>query len=230
MNTSEFDQFADEYEQLHAKNIAITGEKPEYFHEYKLKRLEDFVRTSKVQVNEVLDFGSGIGNSTPFLKRHFPHANLTSADVSKRSLEIAESRFPGTFRSLGIEQNRIPAPDNFFDVIFCACVFHHIPHEEHVHWLGELHRVARPGALLTIFEHNPLNPLTVRAVNTCPFDENAHLIPANQFAEAYRQSGWRTPKTRFHVFFPRALSTFRFLEPHLAAIPFGGQYSITAIK
>jgi len=230
MNTSEFDQFADEYDQLHAKNIAVTGEKPEFFHEYKLRLLQHFVRQCRVEAHDILDFGSGVGNSTRFLRRYFPDARLASADVSTRSLDVAQSRFPNVSRRLHVQGKRIPADDNSFDVIFCACVFHHIPHDEHVHWLCELHRVARPGALLSIFEHNPLNPLTVRAVNTCPFDENAHLIAATDFAQRYRQSGWHNPAVRFHLFFPRALGFLRVLEPHLSAIPFGGQYSVTAVK
>ena len=62
MNTSEFDQFADEYEQLHATNIAITGEKPEFFHEYKLKTLQQLVTQQGISATDILDFGSGVGN------------------------------------------------------------------------------------------------------------------------------------------------------------------------
>jgi hypothetical protein len=54
--------------------------------------------------------------------------------------------------------------------------------------------------MLTIFEHNPLNPLTVRAVDTCPFDANAHLILAKQLMERYRKGGWADPKVRYHLF------------------------------
>jgi len=102
--------------------------------------------------------------------------------------------------------------------------------EEHVHWLSELRRVTRPGGMLGIFEHNPLNPLTVRAVNTCPFDENAHLVRSKQMVERYLASGWREPKVHYHLFFPHALAALRALEPYLSGVPFGGQYSVTAIK
>jgi hypothetical protein len=36
MDVAEFDQLADEYNNLHQENIRITGEKTEYFAEYKI--------------------------------------------------------------------------------------------------------------------------------------------------------------------------------------------------
>jgi ubiquinone/menaquinone biosynthesis C-methylase UbiE len=230
VDAAEFDRFADEYDRMLRETIAVTGEGPEFFHEYKIRALFRLASARKLQPESILDFGSGIGNSTPYIRRYFPAARLAGADVSQRSLDVAESRFAGLSTSLRIERQRIPAPDDAFGLTFSACVFHHIPHEEHVHWLRELRRVTRPGGMLAIFEHNPLNPLTVRAVNTCPFDENAHLIRAKQLVQRYRESGWESPKTHYHLFFPHALSGLRALEPYLAGIPFGGQYSVTGIK
>ena len=36
MDEAEFDKFADEYRGLHAANIRLSGEEPEYFAEYKV--------------------------------------------------------------------------------------------------------------------------------------------------------------------------------------------------
>ena len=178
----------------------------------------------------MLDFGSGIGNSLPHFQRHMPGARVSCADVSRRSLDLAERRFPGLGHPVLVEGERIPANDETFDVVFSACVFHHIPHGQHVPWLRELRRVARPGGLLVVFEHNPLNPLTVRAVNTCPFDENAHLLRAGQLAQRQRDAGWSGPKVRYHLFFPRALAALRPLEGPLQGVPFGAQYSVAALR
>jgi ubiquinone/menaquinone biosynthesis C-methylase UbiE len=230
VDAAEFDRFADEYEQLHAKNIAVTGEKPEFFHEYKVKVLREMTRARGAEPKSLLDFGSGIGNSLPFLRKYFPEARLAGADVSERSLEVAEGRFPGMATGLRIEGERIPAEDGSFDVGFSACVFHHIAHEEHVKWLRELRRVTRAGGMLAVFEHNPLNPLTVRAVNTCAFDENARLIRAREMVERFRESGWREVKARYHVFFPHALAGLRGLEKWMGAVPLGGQYSVVGVK
>jgi ubiquinone/menaquinone biosynthesis C-methylase UbiE len=230
MDAAEFDRFADEYDLMHEKSIAITGEKPEFFHEYKIKVLVRLARQRNLRPESILDFGSGIGNSTPFFRRDFPAAQLASADVSQRSLDVAESRFAGMSTGLRIEDSRIPAKDDAFGIAFSACVFHHIPHEEHIGWLRELRRVTRIGGMLAIFEHNPLNPLTVRTVDRCPFDENARLIKAKEFVARCRESGWKDAKAQYHLFFPHALSGLRTLEPYLSGIPFGGQYSVTAIK
>ena len=37
MDSAGFDRFADEYLAVHARNIAITGEQPEFFAEYKVR-------------------------------------------------------------------------------------------------------------------------------------------------------------------------------------------------
>lgn len=230
METVEFDLFANQYYKQHRANIAITGESPEYFAEYKIRVLSELAHARELQVDRILDFGSGIGNSVPHFRRYMPGAELTSADVSQRSLDLAELRFAGVAQGLLIEGKRIPASDNSFDVTFSACVFHHIAHEEHVHWLRELHRVTRPGGMLAIFEHNPLNPLTVHAVNTCPFDENARLIRARKLVRYYSEAGWDRPSVQYHLFFPRQLSALRPAERHLSRLPLGAQYSVIATK
>ena len=181
-------------------------------------------------MSRICDFGSGIGNSIPFFRRYFPDSALTSSDVSERSLTLGKQRYPEAGTSVLIENNRIPSESDVFDIVFSACVFHHIPHEEHAMWLKELHRIMRPGGLIAIFEHNPLNPLTVHAVNTCPFDENARLIFARDLAKRLAAAGWSSPRIQYNLFFPRALARLRPLEARLGWLPFGAQYVAFARK
>jgi ubiquinone/menaquinone biosynthesis C-methylase UbiE len=225
MDEAEFDKHALAYEDQLRENIAITGEGPEFFAEYKI---ELFSKWAHPKPRSVVDFGSGIGNSIPYFRKHLAESEITCADVSQKSLAHASKRFPGREQSLIITQEGIPAPDQSFDAAFSACVFHHIPHEEHGFWLKELLRVVRPGGTLAIFEHNPFNPLTVHAVNTCPFDENARLIRANKLQAQCRDAGWQALKTSYHVFFPRFAAGLRGLEPVIAWLPIGAQYSVFA--
>lgn len=226
---SEFDLLADEYFTLHKKNVAITGESPEYFSEYKIADLARVLNRLELPAAKILDFGSGIGNSLPYLRKYFPESVISCADVSARSIEIARSRFPGRENYVQIDGS-IPLPAMSQDVVFSACVFHHIPHEEHLHWLTELHRVTKPGGMLIIYEHNPLNPLTMHAVNTCPLDVNAKLIKGTDMRIRTLTSGWLDAKVSYKLFFPAMLSFLRPLEPHFEWLCLGAQYRILARK
>jgi SAM-dependent methyltransferase len=224
MDQVEFDRFADEYHDQHRANVAVTGEGPEYFAAYKIRKLRQAVDRGGVAVSRICDFGSGIGNSIPFFRTHFPRASLTSCDVSERSIALSKERYPDATNYLLIENDRIPSEAEVFDVVFSACVFHHIAHDEHVMWLRELHRITKPGGLIAIFEHNPLNPLTVHAVNTCPFDVNAKLIFARTLARRLAEAGWVSPRIQYNLFFPRGLAMLRPLEDKLGWLPLGAQY------
>ena len=224
---AEFDLLADQYHQLHEANITITGEGPEYFAEYKVADLAMLVQSRGVAAAHILDFGSGIGNSVPFFRKYFGQSQLHCADVSTRSIEIARSRFPGKEQYVQVVEN-ISLPTCSQDVVFSACVFHHIPHKEHRHWLAELLRVTRPGGVLAIYEHNPLNPLTVHAVNTCPLDVNARLIRAATLSKHAADAGWEGCRVAYKFFFPSVLKSLRPLEPHLSWLGLGAQYRMEA--
>jgi SAM-dependent methyltransferase len=230
MEKAEFDRFADEYYAQHQKNVAVTGETPEYFAEYKIRQLKEILDRNDIDASRIFDFGSGTGNSIPYFRKHFPNAVLTSSDVSERSLTLSKARFPESDNYLLIEKDRVPCESDAFDVVFSACVFHHIPHDEHMVWLRELHRITRRGGLIAVFEHNPLNPLTVHAVNTCPFDENAKLIFARDLARRLRDAGWVFPLIEYILFFPRRLALLRPLEANLSWLPLGAQYVAIARK
>lgn len=226
---AEFDALADEYHDQHKENIAITGEGPEFFSEYKICDLASLVQLHGLPSDSILDFGCGIGNSVPYFRKYFPNSVLNCSDVSARSIEIAKTRFPGN-EQYALINEIIPLESESQDIVFTACVFHHIPHEDHQHWLQELRRVTRPGGLLVIYEHNPLNPLTVRAVNTCPLDVNAKLILGRMMSKRASIAGWTNTKITYRMFFPSVFSYLRPLEKHIGWLALGAQYRMTARK
>lgn len=225
---AEFDFLADQYHSQHKENIAISGEKPEYFSEFKVADFAEYF-INKEYPKTILDFGSGIGNSIPFFRKYFPNSTLYCADVSARSIEISKSRFPGNQIYLQIGE-RVPIADQSFDAIFTACVFHHIPHDEHPKWLSELRRILRPNGVMVIYEHNPLNPLTVHAVNTCPIDLNAKLIRAGVMKQYLTQSGWQNASIEYKLFFPGSLRLLRPIEKYLRKFFLGAQWRLIANK
>ena len=231
MARAEFDEFAARYRSLHASNIAITGEAPEYFAEYKMRDFAGIVSNRAAPADgHYLDYGSGVGASILPFKTHMPQARLTCADVSGESLDNSRAAHGELASYLHMDNDgRIGMADSTIDGAFACCVFHHIPHSEHIHALAELRRVMKPGAPLMIYEHNPLNPLTVHAVNTCPLDDNAVLITAGTMRRRVLQAGFRDARVNFRVFFPASLSRLRKFESRLRWLPLGAQYFVSAI-
>lgn len=230
-SVNEFDLYADNYHLLHEQNINLSGESPDYFSAYKIKDMSLQLKKLDMSNKIIVDFGCGIGNSIKHIKQYFPDSKHIFLDISSKSIEIAKSRYPGIDNQFHLITNgRINLPDKSVDVIFTACVFHHIDHLDHTHWLKELNRIVKPGGYLFIFEHNPYNPLTLHAVNTCPFDENAKLITARKLKGSILNAGWLKTSVNYRIFFPKFLSKLRFFEKYMVKIPFGAQYFIMASK
>jgi ubiquinone/menaquinone biosynthesis C-methylase UbiE len=230
MDEAEFDKFADEYRDLHAANIRLSGEGPEYFAEYKVVDIAKELARDNAVARRALDFGAGVGYSVPFFTRHLPAARVTCLDVSRKSLDIGAARHGGVAEFTHFDGRSIPYADATFDVALASCVFHHIPHEQHVALLGEIRRVLVPGGRLFVFEHNPLNPLTRYAVNTCEFDEHAELVLAPTMRRRAREAGFAAADVRYRIFFPHALRRLRPLEAKLTWLPAGAQYYVAARK
>lgn len=225
MTAPEFDDFADGYLKQHADNTRLTGETPDYFARYKIaeirRRLEERREPAPATV---LDFGTGVGNSLPYLREFFPAADIVGLDVSAKSLAVAERRFPGAARLLAYDGEAIPLAEGAWDLVFSSCVFHHIDAERHVATFARLRRLLSPGGRMVIFEHNPINPVTRYIVATCPFDENAVLIPARTFRRRQLQAGFTRVNIRYTGFFPASLAALRPLEPIMGFLPLGAQY------
>lgn len=226
MNEKEFDQFAEEYDAMLRDSINASGEGPEYFARYKVCDMAKVLCREAVdrEVARVLDFGGGVGSSLPYISEFFPNADITLADVSRRSLDYAARRKIPRVEILHFDGQRFPLPDNCFDIAIAACVFHHIEEDEHVGLMAEIRRVVRPGGLFFIFEHNPWNPMTRRVVNDCPFDENAVLITAPELRRRMKAAGFERVDVAWRIFFPRALRAMRPMERWMEWLPLGAQY------
>jgi SAM-dependent methyltransferase len=230
MDVAEFDKFADEYRALHAANIRVSGESPEYFQHYKVRDVAKVVGTSRLNGCKILDFGAGVGNSVSHFQSEFVSPCLVCVDVSHRSLMIARQRFPGQAEFVRFDGEHLPFADNVFEIAFVGCVLHHVPHSKHPRILNELRRILKPTGFLFVFEHNPVNPLTVRAVRTCPFDVNARLIAGPVMRQRLCEAGLVDVVLRYRVFFPRLLRSLRPLERYLSRLSLGAQYYVLGRK
>lgn len=232
MTQQEFDAHARSYKEVLDQSIGFSGEDSAYFAEYKIRDLRRELAQSGADTEaalRLLDFGCGVGTSMPHARRHFAKAELLGVDVSEESLAEARARHGDMARFLVLGGSELPVEVSSLDAAYAMCVFHHVDEAVHVHLLSEVRSRLKPGGMMMVYEHNPFNPLTVRVVNNCPFDENAKLIRASVMAQRCRDAGFKDVKVRYRVFFPGFLKVFRFAEGLLSWLPLGGQYYVRCI-
>lgn len=224
MAMSEFDQFSVGYEQLLDASVAITGEKSEYFASYKTKFIAE--KIAPRPGCKILDYGCGVGLVCNEIKKQVPQAQIDGFDVSQASL----GRVDPALRLQGVFSSEVSKLSRDYDVVFLANVMHHVEPKDRQQVISEAAGLLRRGGRLVIFEHNPRNPLTRRAVDQCPFDGNAILLPSWETKGYLAQSGFRRIGLDYIVFFPSWLRWLRPLEPFLRWCPAGAQYAATGLR
>jgi SAM-dependent methyltransferase len=142
-------------------------------------------------------------------------------------IATARERNPDVLYHVG-DGSRLPFEDGEYDLTFTSCVLHHVPPAERGAFVRELGRVTRPGGLVVVFEHNPLNPLTRLAVRRCEFDEDALLLGRGETRQRLTQAGLRAAEERYILFFPWRGRLLERAEQALAPVPLGAQYYVAA--
>lgn len=220
---AEFDAFAATYEQSLDSSIGITGESFDYFAAYKATYIARKVAPSGPA--RVLDYGCGVGLLSNHLYRLMPEKRIDGFDLSEESI----LRIGPDLQMQGIFTSQLCLIGGEYDVIILANVLHHVRPENRRELIGSVAARLRTGGKLVIFEHNPLNPLTRRAVSQCVFDGDAILLPQRETRSYFPAQKFRVQRD-YIVFFPRLLRWLRPFEPFLTWCPMGAQYVAVATK
>ena len=221
---AEFDDYAENYNQILEQGIALSGEESSYFADFKARFIAH--RVAPRSDAKILDFGCGIGNVTAALRRFMPRATLHGYDPSSVSIERAGGE-NGSEANFFVDPNAL---DDDYDVVLMAGVMHHIRPEQRDQVLKSAIDRLSPDGKLAIFEHNPLNPLTRKVVDACTLDENAILLRASETVALLQSAGLNSLSRDYIVFFPRIFGFARFLERHLGWCPLGAQYVVVGCK
>jgi ubiquinone/menaquinone biosynthesis C-methylase UbiE len=227
---TEFDRYADHYRAVHAKNTDFFEKDVDYFARYKIEHIVRHSKKTTFNPQTVLDFGCGVGNSVQLLIDAFPLSIVSGADVSTASIDIAKKRVPACSSWIELDEGSKNLTPDYFEAVLIACVLHHIVPKDRFGLLSNIHRCMKPGGKVFVFEHNPYNPLTQRAVSTCPLDENANLLSLRQSKALFQRAGFDIEVSQYTLFFPNSLSKLRLFEPALDWLPLGGQYCLIASK
>lgn len=223
MSRQEFDEFANNYDEIRMQSLGYLGKDLDYYARSKSSLVR---RLMGGRVGSVLEFGCGTGNTVAQLRLAFPRAIVAGCDLSLESLSVARTHNPDVyFFSLSEE----PPIKGGFDVVVVPNVLHHVPPGERSQLLDTIHDMVHPGGSIIIFEHNPYNPLVKSIVNKCPLDRNAVLLPLAE-SRSLVSRNFTLSAYGYTTFFPPVVSQLAFLEPWLAWLPLGGQYYVQGIR
>ena len=228
MAEATFDQFAQNYEDVHNESITLSGEESIFFVELKIKLLSDYFKEKASFPLKIVDYGCGTGRAASFVTKYFPQSSFIGVDPSPKSIEVAQKQLSAdTFRVLGTDGS---IPEKEVDIIFAAGFFHHISEAEQAKALHQIMKSLKPGGHFILFEHNPYNPLTVKVVKSCPFDKGVILLKPKLSRSLLHRQDLLFEHQRYYFFFPKFLSFLRPLEKWLRHIPLGAQYMVVARK
>ncbi|MBS9478339.1 class I SAM-dependent methyltransferase [Ancylobacter radicis] len=224
-----FDSYKDTYSTAVDDAVSFTGLKSDFFTRVKADYIVDICKSHFKSINQIsaLDVGCGVGNYHPILAPQM--ASLTGVDVSGECVNTARKRNQGISYD-AYDGETLPYDNDTFDLVFTICVIHHVPVGQWDRFASEMYRVLRPGGLALIFEHNPRNPLTMRAVNSCPFDEDAVLLGNSTATSLLVKAGFSQTESRFILSIPPLTNWLRQLDKLFGKIPFGAQYYVAAVK
>jgi SAM-dependent methyltransferase len=222
----DFDQYRDSYRDAVEESIAFAGGEHARYVRAKASLLVDLARRKQGDPStlEVLDVGCGPGETDAFLEGAF--GDLHGVDLSAPMVERAAERNPWA-RYVSYEQgDALPYEDDAFDLSFAICVLHHVPPEGRASLGAEMARVTRRGGLVAVFEHNPWNPLTRKAVRDCSFDEDAVLLSRPETSRLLRGADLEPAESAFIIFFPQNTPRLERIERRLGWLPLGAQYYV----
>ena len=220
----EFDQFANNYENVLDKTIAMSGEDSTYFAQYKARYLARVMGASFA--GSILDFGCGVGLLSWFLTEHLPKSQVNGFDVSADSI----SKIRPDLIKQGIFTSDEKQLRHDYDLIVVANVMHHIEPADRERAVKTLAGRLNPRGILAIIEHNPVNPATRWVVENCPFDKDVTLLRPTETRAYVTSAKLSVVRQDYIVFMPSFLAWFRWVERWLGWLPLGAQYVVMGSK
>jgi SAM-dependent methyltransferase len=225
--STDFDDYRDSYREAVADSIAFARTEIDFFTRAKVRELLELCarRVGDPGRLSFLDVGCGPGETDRMLEGHI--RSLAGVDIAPQMVETARERNPwAQYRPIRAGEP-LPYEADAFDVSFAVCVLHHVPPSQRSGLVSEMARVTRPGGMVAVFEHNPFNPLTRRAVARCEFDEDAVLLSRRE-AQRLLRADLAAIEGRYILFFTRDSGPLRWIESRLGKVPLGAQYVVSA--
>ena len=227
MIENNFDKFAENYREIHKKSLSKFSKMDfDYFIKYKLDIIREEISFTP---KEILDFGCGIGLSSAYMAKLFPKTLITGIDTSEVSIQTCKNLCikNSSFYNIDLTQE-----DNLlkkYDLIFAACVFHHIEPNNRQKVLKKLINSLNKNGKLFIFEHNPYNPVTSYIFKNSDIDKGCTMVSSKELkilTRDLKEPNIKIYPAKYTIFMPRYgfLEKIFFIEKYLKKLPIGCQY------
>jgi ubiquinone/menaquinone biosynthesis C-methylase UbiE len=219
---SEFDRYDRTYGAVVQSSIDFSGLPHDFF----LQAKADLMR-EKIAAHfggrkpDGLDVGCGIGSFHPFARDLF--SRYCGVDISAKCIAQAQEKRRDV-EYAAYNGVSLPYDDASFDFVSTVCALHHVPPREWLSFMRELRRVTRKGGLVSVIEHNPLNPLTRLAVSRCEFDRDAVLLRAGTVEKLMAETGISRMESDYFLFLPFRSNLSHTIERTIRKLPIGAQY------
>lgn len=227
----EFDGEAHKYNQIMEEEFGPNHKK---YAEYKVELLHNLL---PVKPNySILNFGCGVGRDMDYFPYYFGNKiSLYGCDVSKESVEYA-SALTNEYSYFQSEKTQsIYDQGVMFDIVFIACVLHHIDPIERKYWIKALADNTSDEGYICIFEHNLLNPMTKQKImhpKTSTLDKLDWMLSMKEIINLFSDIGvvFKVYWKGYTLFSPVRRSLILNVEKYMGWCPFGAQQCVIMQK
>lgn len=224
------------YDGALARALSVSGESKDFFARGRIETTRALLEAAGAldpvlgnPTPRVLDFGCGIGDSTPLLRDILGAREVVGVDPSEASVAHGKQLHAAEARVQLVSSSSFVA-DATFDVVYTNGVFHHIPLGERGAAAHVMRAALRPGGRVFLWENHAGNPGTRLVMKRCEFDDDAIPVWPHRARRLMASVGLDVECTEYRFLFPRALSFLRPLEKRLLRLPIGAQYVVVARK
>jgi len=151
---------------------------------------------------KILDVGAGLGESSVYFA--LKGAEVYYNDISPKMGEFAEklaARYKTRLNYLIAPIERLEVHKEFFDIIYCANLIHHVPPQDQEGWIRTMSEALKPGGILVTIDPLRYNPAIniyrnraekVRTVDEMPVGFDILDIYRRYFKNVTHKEFWLT--------------------------------------
>jgi len=153
-----------------------------------------------IRGKKILDVGAGLGESSVYFAMQ--GAEVYYNDVSPKMGEFAEkvaAKYNVTLNLLIAPIEKLEIHENFFDIIYCANLMHHVPPEDHDYWIKTMHGALKDKGVLITWDPLKYNPvinvyrrmaMDVRTIDEMPLGFDILKLYKKYFPKVEHREFW----------------------------------------